>query len=461
MQAAFRRATGKPPKPYWTDAAAAATEMPTYFRPGLRTRPFLLRPIAARSAAGLMFALLATACASGRWGQYTIESLEDRMIERPLESAAQQEEISLRDSERSTREALDRGAGADDLSLGELTTVDGFTWTGSDILIHGRHAVGGSTPLRRFVEALRIMEKNDTIWMSLDPSDPTALERPHRIVTSTSVLVDTTILESMAMVDYYTKALALGQAESFSPDITSILDVYTKIVMDCDVKDITALSFSSQNMFYVPGPPGARRVRLLEGYRIEIDATPAVLLPGSEVKATELIGFADAVTAALPDLERRPLFREHLFGTYRMLFFAQLLILAAEREPTLNELLAYWLRDFPLGPHLTPRELPGLGPHGVGRVCVRDFRERGRQFELSGGVVVRYHPAAAALAPGPDPGQVDDADFSKLAETGIPDLEQGWYGAVTAGLNQLLALPATDRTLSMPTLGWSGPSGDR
>lgn len=300
--------------------------------------------------------------------------------------------ISLRALEAEVRTALARGNLNVDAMPIRLSEVVGYRWDAvrKDIQVIGP-AGDDATSIRvgQLVEALRTGHY-DAIGMTLIPADFTRPDSRQRVVVFPKELRDTRLVEPLIAADYEAKRMA-----------TDALVTHHRVAFEsCLGSPRSSKEVMTARIMFLPADP----VLELEdegaaGFTTRFQAD-VILRPARDLVLADdvvnvqlppdapLAEFATQFTSDFAQLESRyPDFRR-LHATYEMVLLANLL--RAERVPWASD---FWLSEFPLKAHLTPRELPSLQPTRLQHTCWGQPYEYGgarTERQIWGGVIVSY-----------------------------------------------------------------------
>lgn len=299
--------------------------------------------------------------------------------------------ISLDELEQRVREAVtQRTTPSEPIPLGGFTNILGYRWNDERREVELIGETGGPAAFRLYAEQLAValrLAVEPFIVVTIVPSglDPWGRQR---VVAYPETVLDTHFLEPLIQADYYMKAIVMNHVSSPVP---TPLDGLETVILDCRVPpNIDELLGASSNIFFQPVDPRPVTHRTKGGFQRSIRDVGLRLRPGRHVSDPYVIEFARRVSSDLDRLvESHPRALRPLVNLHRLYMVAQLLMVEEEAEIDLS----YWLSEFPLTPHPTPRELPSVRSKPVGRFCegpAVDYEKSLRSWQLWGGVILGF-----------------------------------------------------------------------
>lgn len=296
---------------------------------------------------------------------------------------SKEQKVSLNLMRQKVTSRRQQGLATNDLLLDGLTSIHGFEWTPSDIILIG--STGGNATaltLDLFVEALQLAA-NPLLYVSLDPIPDT---KKHEVKFYPDQLGSTSFLRRLVAADYVAKVHVLARKVSPLPEIRSVVDR-----MEDDLCGAEVPSSSSANMYFNLGKHSYRSVSVgtAEQSDVTIDPVKMRLSPGPSVHNERAKDFAEEYTEAIDRVATRYAAIRDLQVAYELWLLGLALrshILAEATEQP-RKLLTYWIDDYHPPEIQVPREVRGIGTVSMGRFCVKKRQERAVAIAVSGGVV--------------------------------------------------------------------------
>jgi hypothetical protein len=299
--------------------------------------------------------------------------------------------VSLAALGRQVRAALARGADPASLQLGNLADVTGYRLDEArkDIEVIGIPANSATRPIAiaRFVGALRVAHYR-AIGMTLLPRDRLRPDSVHVVHAFPPELHDTALLAPMIAADYDIKRRAYAALATY----------YRHAKAPCVDAGTRTVLITSARIVFLPAKPDLAFERGSGGTFVWVRHASVLLRPEGDLMVAGggtrpappdpgLRTFAADFTRRFPEHERLPVYRD-LAVTFRLFLLAQLL-----RAEELEWNAAFWLTEFPLPRHPTPRELPGFEPKKVRRTCwgePYEYTATRVERQIWGGVLISY-----------------------------------------------------------------------
>ncbi len=298
--------------------------------------------------------------------------------------------LSLEELEQQTREAVRRRKSTEQpIPLGGLTDILGYHWDAQRQRIE---LIGASdeTPVspiyaEQFVVALRLAHY-PMIIQSLNPAG-TELGSPQLVLAYPKEVEDTLFLEPLIQADYFLKAISMNHAR---PLVRTPKTAMEEAVLRCKhLPQREDLKGPPDNIFFRPGHPVIEQERTADGgFNLWIRDIDLKLHAGKQVKNPDVLTFVDQMNQRLGELiAAYPRVFRPLVNIYKIHIVAQLLMTEQEAKTDLS----YWLSEFPVAPHPTPRELPVVKSEMVGRFCegpAGQYDEHVSSGQLWGGILL-------------------------------------------------------------------------
>lgn len=311
--------------------------------------------------------------------------------------------ISLRELETRIKEWMREGhPSSDPPSLGGLGEIHGYRWNreNQDLELIGAAASGSTAPIGAdaFATALRVA-LNPAIGVTLLPTDPADRDSVHTVVVFPPEIAGTSFTDSLIWGDYMVKRLALGDEQTLLvPDLASLTHEFLN---PCAVSPESIRELSAARLFFVPEPPVLELEHHDAGYTIWIRQADVRLEPEAGLGLSDdppqlrdgqadpaLQEFARSFNRNLPELEAQYPILGRLHATYRLALVATLL-----RASDLPYDLGFWLDEYPIPAHETPREFPRIKGQTVKRTCwgqPYEYTATTHVREVWGGVLITY-----------------------------------------------------------------------
>jgi len=274
------------------------------------------------------------------------------------------------------------------LLLSGLVDIHGYRWKPSsqDIeLIGSRDSKGSSDfeiTIDEIVAALRIGDQ-PTISMALIPK-PSHL---HQVIVNPSSIQDSRFIEVFIQADYLTKLIALGAVRTDL--IENVVSRYQKRLEECNINTII-LDVPAKIHFQADPDPDIEIEKMQDGFTLWLKKLNLFVLSAySNEESSRSHNFIlfNPVREFATDFQnmyrkiqdRYPIYQK-LHSLYKLHLISYLLYLQ-RREKIISYDFKFWLSDYALSLHRTPRELPISKPQTIKFTCLkRPYKYKWRIF---------------------------------------------------------------------------------